>query len=136
VDTKLSVLPLSMITLHTLSLVLQAVLNKLFLWTGSCTSFSGFTRDFLIMSDLPSSSCFYFHLHLHIPLLCLRNVSFSNSCILIFRTFPRHVPCFPTSITLDFSSSASSSTSWKRSPSSRVSSSRTSSSICLTVRSS
>jgi hypothetical protein len=56
VDTKLSVLPLSIITLHTLSLVLQVVLNRLFLCTGFLTSASGFKRTFLIIRDVPSSA--------------------------------------------------------------------------------
>jgi hypothetical protein len=57
-------------------------------------------------------------------------VSFSNPFILIFRTFPRHVPCFPASVKIYFSSSFISVASWKMSPYYRVSS------ICLTIRSS
>jgi hypothetical protein len=56
VDTRLSVLPLSMITLHTSSLVLQAVLKRLFLCTGSSISASGFKRTFLNIRDAPSSA--------------------------------------------------------------------------------
>jgi hypothetical protein len=56
VDTILSVLPLSTIIFHTLSLFLQAILNKLFLWTGFSTSFSGFARIFLIIRDIPPST--------------------------------------------------------------------------------
>jgi hypothetical protein len=56
VDTKLSVLPLSIITLHTLSLVLQVVLKRLFLCTSFSTYASGFKRTFLNIRDLPSSS--------------------------------------------------------------------------------
>jgi hypothetical protein len=77
-----------------------------------------------------------FHLCLHIPLLCLENVSLFNSFILLFKTFPRHAPCFPTSITLQFSSFTSSSTSGKIVSSSRVSSYRNSSSLYLTIKSS
>jgi hypothetical protein len=55
-DTKLSVLPLSIITLHTLSLVLQAVLNRLFLCTVFLTFAYGFKRTFLIIRDVPSSA--------------------------------------------------------------------------------
>ena len=54
VDTKLSVLPLSIITFHTLSLVLQVVLKRLFLCTCLSTSTSGFKRTFLNIKDLPS----------------------------------------------------------------------------------
>jgi hypothetical protein len=55
-DTRLLVLPLSMITLHTLSLVLQAVLKRLFLCTGFSISASGFKRTFLNIRDAPSST--------------------------------------------------------------------------------
>jgi hypothetical protein len=55
-DTKLSVLPLSIITLHTLSLVLQVVLKRLFLYTGFSTSTSVFKRTFLNIRDVPSST--------------------------------------------------------------------------------
>jgi hypothetical protein len=63
-------------------------------------------------------------------------VSLSTSYILLFRTFPRHVPCFYTGITLHFFSSASSSTFGKINSSSIVSSSRNSSSLCMTIISS
>jgi hypothetical protein len=56
VDIKFSVLPLSIITLQTLSLVLQAVLKRLFLCTGFSTSASGFKRNFLNIRDVPSSA--------------------------------------------------------------------------------
>jgi hypothetical protein len=56
VDTRLSVLPLSMITLHTLSLVLQAVLKRLFLCTGFSIYASGFKRTFLNIRDALSSA--------------------------------------------------------------------------------
>jgi hypothetical protein len=56
VDTKLSVLPLSIITLHTLYLVLQVVLKRLFLCTGFSTYAFGFKRTFLNIRDLPSSA--------------------------------------------------------------------------------
>jgi hypothetical protein len=58
VDTKLSVFPLSIITLHTISLVLQAVLNRLFLCTGFSTSSSSFKRTFFIIKYLPYSTPF------------------------------------------------------------------------------
>jgi hypothetical protein len=54
--TKLSVLPLLIITLHTLPLVLQVVWKRLFLYTGLSTSASGFKITFLNIRDLPSSS--------------------------------------------------------------------------------
>jgi hypothetical protein len=54
-------------------------------------------------------------------------VSFYNSHIFLFRTFPRHVPCFSIGITLHFSSSASG----KIISSSIKSSSKTSSSLYL-----
>jgi hypothetical protein len=65
--------------------------------------------------------------------MCLINVIFSNSCIFLFRTFLRHVPCFSIAIKLHFSSSSSSSTYGKIISSSIVSSYRASSSLCLIV---
>jgi hypothetical protein len=94
VDTKLSVLPLSMITLHTLSLVLQAVLNKLFLWIGSLTSFSGFMRTFLIMSDLPSSAASTFIYVSTFLLLRFINVSFSTSSYSFSQDIPKTCAMF------------------------------------------
>jgi hypothetical protein len=62
VDTKLSVHPLSIIPLHTFSLVLQVVLNKLFHCIGFSTSGSDFKRTFFIIryfsSSMPSASHF------------------------------------------------------------------------------
>jgi hypothetical protein len=53
-DTRLSILSLSMITLHTLSLVLQAILKRLFLCTSFSIFASGFKRTFLNIRDAPS----------------------------------------------------------------------------------
>ena len=56
VDTRLSVLPLSMTTLHTLSLVLKVVLKRLFLCTSFSISAYGFKRTFFNIRDAPSSA--------------------------------------------------------------------------------
>jgi hypothetical protein len=56
VDTRLSMLPLSIINLHTLYLVLKAILNRLFLYTVFSIFASGFKRTFLNIRDLPSST--------------------------------------------------------------------------------
>jgi hypothetical protein len=55
-DTRLSVLPLLMISLHTFSLVFQDVLTRLFLCTGFSISASSFKRTFLNIRDDPSSA--------------------------------------------------------------------------------
>jgi hypothetical protein len=84
VDTRLSVLPLSTITLHTLSLVLQAVLNKFFLWTGFSISFSGFKIIFLIIKDLlpstSSASTFFF---------CASKMELRLPYIFLYQDIPR-----------------------------------------------
>jgi hypothetical protein len=106
---RLSVLPLSMMTLHTLSLVLQAVLKSLVLWTELSTSFSGVKRTFHIISDLPpsASSTSASHSVLH------GDVSFSNVLLLIW-TLIRLVPILSTCEACDYSTSSSSSTSSTR----------------------
>jgi hypothetical protein len=63
-------------------------------------------------------------------------VSFLNSCDFYFKGIPKTCALFSTRITLHLSSYSSSYTSGKRISSSRVSSYRTSSSLCLTIKSS
>jgi hypothetical protein len=62
------ILPLSIITLHTLSLFLQVVLNRFLLWTGFSIFGSGFKRTFLNIRDFPSSAPSS-HLSFHLFLL-------------------------------------------------------------------
>jgi hypothetical protein len=76
----------------------------------------------------PNFCCFY----LHINLLCLKNVIFSSSIFLLLRTFPRHMPYLSTGIEFHYSSSTYSS-SIKRVSSTIFSTSRNSSSLCMTV---
>jgi hypothetical protein len=54
-DTKLSVIPLSIITLHSLYLLLQAFLDKFFFCTAFSTSIFVFKKTFLNIMDIPSS---------------------------------------------------------------------------------
>jgi hypothetical protein len=83
VDIKLSVLPLSIITLHTLSLVLKVVLKRLFLCTGLSTS-AFFLRE-------PSSTSVIFH-HLLLLLQHLFSMLLKCELHLLLIYFSRDIP--------------------------------------------
>ena len=79
-DTKLSVLPLSITTFQRFPLTLHVVLNKAFLWPGSTTNISGFSKTFFNNRDSPISSKFWISYTLFSPSSVGETITLSDLC--------------------------------------------------------